>query len=584
VQVSRLSLIRLSIVSKAAIAVVAFALALGAVAAVAALATQAATRGATRVEAEFAERVQIDAAMRVADDNFRLAHSRMRAKTAADARRIDRDLDAADARLAQAIGTSLHNTVFNDREVGLARDIRVAVPAYIATRERIFHGGGPADSETNRDRLRSALDRLQAAQEAFGANHYDEAEAHLRQLRAGSRWRSTALFVALAFGLSALVAVLVLVRRVGMRLESRSRDELGDLALSLNAMVGELADAALQRRQARDDDRAYRSGQDAFADAMQVTETEHEAHGLLKLHIERWVPDSEVVVLSRRGENELEASTPVAEDSPLSGPLQGADARSCLAVRLARLHESGAEPPPLLECELCGKTTEQSTCLPLMVSGEVIGSVLVDHERPLEQDDLRRINDSVGQATPTLANLRNLALAEARAATDALTGLPNRRAVQDALKRMIAQSGRTLAPMAALVLDLDQFKAINDTYGHDRGDAVLCAVSNVLRRTLRTSDFVGRNGGEEFIALLPDTDADGAMEAAEKLRAAVARVTLPGIDRPVTTSIGAAVFPHTAADAQSLLRLADRALYAAKAGGRNRAELAETAAGVSAAS
>jgi diguanylate cyclase (GGDEF)-like protein len=214
----------------------------------------------------------------------------------------------------------------------------------------------------------------------------------------------------------------------------------------------------------------------------------------------------------------------------------------------------------------------------------VIGSVLVGHERPLEHDDLRRINDSVGQATPTLANLRNLALAEARAATDALTGLPNRRAVQDTLKRMIAQSGRTLAPMAALVLDLDQFKAINDTYGHDRGDAVLCAVSDVLRRSLRTSDFVGRNGGEEFIALLPDTDADGAMEAAEKLRAAVAQLSLPGIDRPVTTSIGAAVFPHTAADAQSLLRLADRALYAAKARGRNRAELAQTPAGIPAGS
>jgi diguanylate cyclase (GGDEF)-like protein len=598
VQVSRLSVIRMSIVSKAAIAVVAFALALGAVAAVAALATRGATRGAARVEAEFAERVQIDAAMRIAQDNNRLAHARMRARSAAEARRIDLELDASDARLAQAIGTSLHSTVMNDREVALAREIRVAMPAYISTRERIFETDGPSDTEANRDRLRSALDRLQAAQQAFGANHYAEAGAHLRALRAGSRWRSIALLAALGFGLAALVAVLLLVRRVGtrvrgyaafagsvaegnltMRLEPRSGDELGDLARSLNAMVGELADAAAQRRQAREDDRAYRAGQDAFADAMQVTETEHEAHGLLKLHIERWVPDSEVVVLSRRGDDELEASTPVPESSPLHEPLQDADARTCLAIRLARMHESGAEPPPLLECGLCGRTPEQSTCLPLMVSGEVIGSVLVEHEGALEPDDLRRINDSVAQATPTLANLRNLALAEARAATDALTGLPNRRAVQDTLKRMMAQSGRTLTPMAALVLDLDQFKAINDTYGHDRGDAVLCAVSDVLRRSLRTSDFVGRNGGEEFIALLPDTDAEGAMEAAEKLRAAVARVTLPGIDRPVTTSVGAAVFPHTAADAQSLLRLADRALYAAKARGRNRAELADTPVG-----
>jgi diguanylate cyclase (GGDEF)-like protein len=133
--------------------------------------------------------------------------------------------------------------------------------------------------------------------------------------------------------------------------------------------------------------------------------------------------------------------------------------------------------------------------------------------------------------------------------------------------------------MAVLLLDLDHFKQINDTYGHDRGDAVLAAVGEVLANALRTSDFVGRNGGEEFVALLPDTGVDGALEAAEKLRTAIGRLTLPGIDRPVTASVGAAVYPHTAADAESLLRLADRALYAAKAGGRNRSQLADTPVG-----
>jgi len=225
------------------------------------------------------------------------------------------------------------------------------------------------------------------------------------------------------------------------------------------------------------------------------------------------------------------------------------------------------------------RAASESTCVPLSVSGEVIGAVLVGHARLLHGDEHRRIEDTVSQAGPTLANLRNLALAEARAATDSLTGLPNRRAVQEALKRMIAQAGRTLAPMSVLVLDLDHFKQINDTYGHDRGDAVLAAVGDVLAGALRTSDFVGRNGGEEFVALLPDTGADGALEAAEKLRAAIARVTLPGIDRAVTASVGAAVYPHTAADPESLLRLADRALYAAKAAGRNRAAVADAPVG-----
>jgi diguanylate cyclase (GGDEF)-like protein len=591
-----------SIVSKAAVAVVAFALALTAVAWVAVRATQDATGGAAAVEHEFSERVRSDDAMRVAQANYRLAHFRMRAATPREARALDRKLDGSDAELDTAIARALATGDTRGSERRLIDRIRAAYPAYLTTRERITTGGGPAavDTEANRNRLRAAFDRLQTAQEAFGARHFAAAGHELRTLRAGSRWRMSALAIALAFGVLSLLGVLLLVRRVAVRvrgyatfagqvadgelsarLHASGRDELAGLADSLDAMVEELAAAATQRKAALADDRAYRAAQDAFADAMQVAETEREAHGVLKLHIERWVPESDVVVLNRHSVTDrLEASTPLAEGSPLAEALEDAEPRSCLAVRLARTHDSAAEPPPLLECEACGRTPTESTCVPLTVSGEVIGSVLVEHTRMLHADEHRRIQDTVSQAGPTLANLRNLALAEARAATDSLTGLPNRRAVQETLKRMMGQAGRTLAPMAVLLLDLDHFKQINDTYGHDRGDAVLAAVGEVLASALRTSDFVGRNGGEEFVALLPDTGIEGAMEAAEKLRAAIGRLALPGIDRPVTASVGAAVYPHTAADAESLLRLADRALYAAKAGGRNRCAMAETPAGV----
>jgi diguanylate cyclase (GGDEF)-like protein len=600
--VSRLSTVPSSIVSKAAVAVVAFAAALAAVAWVAVRATDDATSGAAAVEAEFAERVNTDAAMRVAQDNFRIAHDRMRAADAREALALDRELDRSDAKLNEALGNALGENDFAGAELAVVDRIRAAFPAYLTVRERIVSApGGPraVDTEANRARLRAAFDRLQTAQEAFGAEHFAAAGRDLRALRAGTRWRTSALTIALLFGLGSLLAVLLMVRRVAvrvreyagfagqvaggelsMRLRSPRRDELAGLAHSLNAMVEELAAAAQQRKQALAGDRAYRAAQDAFSDAMQAAETEREAHGVLKLHIERWVPDSEIVVLNRHSvTDELEATTSLPGGSPLHDAIENAEPRACLAVRLARTHDSAAEPPPLLECELCGRTAGESTCVPLQVSGEVIGAVLVEHERLLHADEHRRIEDTVSQAGPTLANLRNLALAEARAATDSLTGLPNRRAVQDALKRTIAQAGRTLSPMAVLLLDLDHFKQINDTFGHDRGDAVLAAVGDVLSRSLRTSDFVGRNGGEEFIALLPGTGVEGALEAAEKLRDAIERVTVPGIDRPVTASVGAAVYPHTAADAESLLRLADRALYAAKANGRNRAELADTPVG-----
>jgi diguanylate cyclase (GGDEF)-like protein len=580
---------------------VAFALALTAVAWVAVRATDDATTGAAAVESEFAERVDTDAAMRIAQENFRLAHNRMRAADVREARTLDAQLDRSDAKLNTAIGTALASREYTGRDLRLVNAIRAAFPAYLTERERIVStSDGPVDTDANRTRLRTVFDRLQAAQEAFGASHFAKAGRDLQALRDGTRWRTTALTVALLFGLASLLAVLLMVRRVAvrvreyaafagqvaggelsMRLRAQRHDELAGLAESLNAMVEELSAAAQQRKAALAGDRAYRAAQDAFSDAMQAAETEREAHGVIKLHIERWVPDSDVVVINRHSvSDQLEASTPLADGSPLAGALEGAEPRACLAVRLARTHDSAAEPPPLLECELCGRTAAESTCVPLSVSGEVIGSVLVEHARMLHGDERRRIEDTVSQAGPTLANLRTLALAEARAATDALTGLPNRRAVQEALKRMMAQAGRTLAPMSVLLLDLDNFKQINDSYGHDRGDAVLMAVGEVLAGTLRASDFVGRNGGEEFVAILPDTSVDGAMEAAEKLRTAIGQLTLPGIDRRVTASVGAAVYPHTAADGESLLRLADRALYAAKAGGRNRCEMAEAPAGV----
>jgi diguanylate cyclase (GGDEF)-like protein len=172
-----------------------------------------------------------------------------------------------------------------------------------------------------------------------------------------------------------------------------------------------------------------------------------------------------------------------------------------------------------------------------------------------------------------LANLRNLAIAERRAETDALTGLPNNRNVTDTVRRMVANASRSVSPLAALALDLDHFNQINDTYGHGSGDEVLAAVGSTLKTACRDSDFVGRAGGEEFLILLPDTGLEAGRLVAENVRAAVAAITVASVARPITTSIGVAVLPDHAGDATSLLRHADRALYTAKKNGRNRTEV-----------
>jgi len=173
--------------------------------------------------------------------------------------------------------------------------------------------------------------------------------------------------------------------------------------------------------------------------------------------------------------------------------------------------------------------------------------------------------------------LRNLAIAELRAATDGLTGLPNKRSVTDTLKRMFAQASRTGTPLTLVLLDLDHFKEINDRHGHPVGDLVLANVGAVLRTALRAGDFAGRNGGEEFALLLPDTDISAGYEIAQRVRAAVGEIILPGVDVAVTVSLGMAVYPDHASTPERLERLADAALYVAKRSGRNRTELADPA-------
>jgi diguanylate cyclase (GGDEF)-like protein len=337
------------------------------------------------------------------------------------------------------------------------------------------------------------------------------------------------------------------------------------------AAVGGLLLSRMRRREheRRVTDADYHASQREFAETLQVTESESEAHALLKRHLERSLAGSEIVVLNRNNsQNRLEAATPVAAASPIARKLVDSSPSSCLAVRLGRTHAQATDDEPLLTCDLCSEQA-RTTCVPSLVGGEVIGSVLVAHAQALSASEQGRIDQSVSQAAPVLANLRNLAVAEVRAATDVLTGLPNARSLRENLVRMVAQASRSNLTLSAILCDLDHFKQINDVYGHDKGDQALAAASTALRSALRDSDLAGRYGGEEFLILLPDTPLEGAVVLAEKLRDEVAMVSVPGVDRAITASFGVAAFPDDTADGDMLVRMADRALYAAKALGRN---------------
>jgi diguanylate cyclase (GGDEF)-like protein len=336
-----------------------------------------------------------------------------------------------------------------------------------------------------------------------------------------------------------------------------------------------LAGLFLVRRSAcRESDRLAR--QRELRELLQVSESEHESRMLLIRHIERTVPGCAAAVFNRNNSDDrLEPLTSERpEDTALRGlVLEALKPRSCMAVRLSHPHERGPGAVSLMQCEVCGQVEGDVACEPLLVGGQVIGSVLVARAKKIAASERGRVRDSVVQAAPILANQRNLALAQLRAASDALTGLPNRRAADETLKRMVAHAGRTLSPLASVLLDLDHFKQVNDVHGHELGDKALAAVGQILISTLRSSDFASRYGGEEFLVLLPDTHAAAARDVAEKLRVAVESADIAQVG-PLTASFGVAAIPEDASDAEQMIRKADRALYAAKAGGRNRVETA----------
>lgn len=345
------------------------------------------------------------------------------------------------------------------------------------------------------------------------------------------------------------------------------------LVVAFSVLLGGAALLAMRRRAGAE--RRYAAAQAEFATAMQSAVDGAEADALLKRHLERQLERVTVTVLRRDASGErLEAGTPPAPDTPLARALTDARPRDCLAIRRSS-PQAQSDDDPLVACAVCG-ASGPTTCRPLLVGDRIIGSVLVEYaDAGARRQDERAIGDSLAQAAPILSGLRTLALAQSRAMTDALTGLPNRWALQDALKRMLAQAARSERPLALVLLDLDHFKQLNDSFGHDAGDTALAAVGDALLTGLRESDMAARSGGEEFAVLLPDTALEGAVAVAEQLRAAIAAIDLPLPGVALTASFGVAVLPLHAVDADGLMRVADRALYAAKRAGRNRVEVAE---------
>jgi diguanylate cyclase len=187
-----------------------------------------------------------------------------------------------------------------------------------------------------------------------------------------------------------------------------------------------------------------------------------------------------------------------------------------------------------------------------------------------EMEERKRVEAKLVKYTEELKRLN--AVLKERSSRDGLTGLYNHRYFYYFLRREYLLSLRNSSPLACLLLDLDNFKKLNDTYGHQCGDTVLKTVAACMGKMVRETDVVSRYGGEEFAILLPATDLSGAMVIAERVRARVENLSFPNtpLTAPVTVSIGvSASHDHKPARPQDMLAFADSALYGAKAAGRN---------------
>lgn len=288
--------------------------------------------------------------------------------------------------------------------------------------------------------------------------------------------------------------------------------------------------------------------------------------------------DALLEIVVRTAVDGLGADAGRASARPASGrPLQEIVRAGTLDGRLEPVR--GAEAEALVGGQGSESTQDTTHALAHPLSGtepgEVIGllSVVRDGE-PFSDRDRELLSYLAGTASVSIQNVGLHEAVQRQAVTDELTGLYNHRRFQEAMAAETERAKRFDQAMSLVMLDIDNFKRVNDTYGHQQGDRVLAEVARVLRESSREIDAPARYGGEELAVVLPQTDLEGAYQLAERVRQEVAALEIPLVEGSgsisVTASLGVASMPGNAQDGGGLIAAADAALYDAKRAGRNK--------------
>jgi len=307
-----------------------------------------------------------------------------------------------------------------------------------------------------------------------------------------------------------------------------------------------------------------------------------EAHEVLTKHMPQILPGTAAVLFA------FDAAHARATEARWGSPRSLQDEfapQGCQAIRRGHPYHVADCAKGLNCAHFIGHPANAYVCVPLNAQGELIGMLHVQAaaQTALGDSEVNLIKAAAQHLSLALANLGLREKLVEQATRDNLTGLYNRHYMRDWLAHELLRAARHQRSIGVIMLDVDHFKRVNDVFGHEAGDLVLRELAGVMRRLARGSDVICRQGGEEFLLLLPEAPADATLAKAEELRAQVAALKLEYAGQAlgtVTISLGVAAFPRDGADTEALLRSADAALYAAKRSGRNRAVVASGKAGV----
>jgi diguanylate cyclase (GGDEF)-like protein len=453
-------------------------------------------------------------------------------------------------------------------------------------------GATPADVSELRTRdaevvnavaaLRTALDgRRRAAEAALD----DQATLYLLQglATAAIAMVMGALFFALVLRhtvrpLAALArhteAELPVVEEEGLRIT-----EVRQLTRALQKLQTQVAD----RQQSLEQSRARAVQLSRFAELVQGTSRPLEIRTAVATMLEGALPDGEVQLVEwDDNKTRMQRTWPESPAGRAEVPL---DVSTCPAIRRKRAVRGDTPSETACDCPFGAPEAGTYACMPMLSAGTVSGLVNIRSKRQAawSRGDVVGAQAYVNFASSALHTIYLLASTEDRALRDGLTGAYNRRFLDEYLIKRLADSVRHHQPLSVLLLDLDHFKQLNDNFGHSAGDRALVDFAAMVQSQIRTGDAFVRYGGEEFVLVLTGTDLEGALIVAERIRYKAERIVLETTIAPgaggmvprVTASIGVATVGQHGANVPEILDAADRAVYRAKARGRNRVEVAE---------